>query len=443
LIKEFLSNGIGVIMDVVYNHVPAAQNHPLGVSVPGYYFRTASFSGAGDDTASEREMFRRYMISSLSWWLSEYKLSGFRFDLMGLHDVETMNAIATALRKIKSDVILYGEGWDMYRAGKMVPASMLEARKLPDFGFFNDAFRCGIKGSAFNPYAAGFVHDGSHLESVKFGIVGSVYHHQVHNRRVDGTANPNPWSDRTAVSVNYTEIHDNSTLYDKLVLVESVKSEAWYERLQKMAIGLVLLSQGMPVLHAGMEFMRTKEISSSILAANPDLHDLYWTQDGKRAFSHNTYNLGDVINGLDWMRCSEKQNLVSYVHKLIEIRKKHPLFRLQSAPEVVLSISFFELCPQVLCWVVDGCATVDSWSSVCVLVNTSSVPIRLRIPDCVNGGMWHLVTDGNYFMDDVSAPAAAFDPSSVPASAVPGAIGNGESGQQTIAAKALYLYAEF
>ena len=438
LIKEFLSNGIGVIMDVVYNHVPAAQNHPLGISVPGYYFRSANFSAAGDDTASEREMFRRYMISSLSWWLSEYKLSGFRFDLMGLHDVETMNAIAAELRKIKSDVLLYGEGWDMYRAGKMIPASMLQARKLPDFGFFNDALRCGIKGSAFSPHEAGFIHDGSHRESVKFGIVGTVYHHQVHNRRVDGTANPNPWSDRTAASVNYTEIHDNSTLYDKLVLVETGKSEAYYESLQKMAIGIVLLSQGMPILHAGMEFMRTKEIPAAALAKYPDLRDLYWTQDGKRAFSHNTYNLGDAINSLDWMRCAEKQSMVSYVRNLIAIRKKHPLFRLQRAPEVVLSISFLELDPEILCWVIDGCATVDTWSSVFVAVNTSSVPIQIRIPECDNGGTWHLMTDGVRFLDEAAEQTSLSD-----SGAVPGSADFAEGVRQTIAAKALYLYAEF
>ena len=429
LIRDFLANGIGVIMDVVYNHVPAAQNHSLGIAVPGYYFRTENFSGAGDDTASEREMFRRYMISSLSWWLAEYKLSGFRFDLMGLHDVETMNAIASALRKIRSDVILYGEGWDMYRAGKMIPASMLQARKLPDFGFFNDAIRCGIKGPAFIPHEGGFIHDGSHLESVKFGIVGAVYHHQIHNRHVDGTANPNPWSDRTAASVNYTEIHDNSTLYDKLVLVEPGKSEAYYERLQKMAIGIVLLSQGMPILHAGMEFMRTKEIPASLLAANPGLGDLYRTADGQRAFSHNTYNLGDGINGLDWMRCAEKQSIVAYVRNLIAVRRNHPLFRLQSAPEVVLSVSFFELCPQILCWVIDGCTTVDTWSSACIVVNTSSVPIQVQLPDCANGGLWHLVTDGEQFMEETALKE------------VDG--GKADSVGTAIAAKALYLYAEF
>ena len=443
LISAFHSEGIGVIMDVVFNHVPCASRHPLGICVPGYYFREESFSGAGDDTASERAMFRTFMIDSLSWWLSEYKLSGFRFDLMGLHDVATMNEIARVLRNIRPDVILYGEGWDMYRGGKIIPANMLAARKLPDFGFFNDAFRCGIKGSIFNPGEGGFIHNGRNIEAVKFGIVGAVYHQQVHNRHVEGTVNPNPWSDKTAASVNYTEIHDNMTLYDKLVLVENGRSEAYYERLHKTAISLVLLAQGMPVLHAGMEFMRTKEIPSDILGVNPDLHDLARTDDGTRAFSCNSYNLCDRVNALDWKRCAEKRHIVAYIRNLIALRRAHPLFRLRSAEEVVLSIAFIKGSgrfsgligfpgasrrhdrePPLLVWTINGCVTADSWQSVCIIVNPSSSPANCVMPACCNEGRWHLVTDGESFR--MEPPPDEVAPRTV-----------------RIAAKALYLYAEF
>ncbi len=250
---------------------------------------------------------------------------------MGLHDIETMNAAAAALRKIKPDVLLYGEGWDMYRGTGMVGATQLEARKLDRIGFFNDALRCGIKGSIFGAHAGGFIHDGSRREAVKFGLVGAVYHPCVHNSLVDGTANPNPWTDVTASSVNYTEIHDNTTLYDKLVLVEDGKDAAYYARMQRTAIALVLFAQGMPVLHAGMEFMRTKEIPSDLLASNPGLTDVYRSTDGKRAFSHNSYNLYDRINGLDWHRCADNRDTVEYVRQLIAVRKAHPLFRLRTA----------------------------------------------------------------------------------------------------------------
>ncbi len=456
LIRECITNGIGVIMDVVYNHVPAAQNHALGICLPGYYFRVDNYSGAGDDTASEREMFRAYMIRSLCHWLSEYKLSGFRFDLMGLHDVETMNQIVSALRNLKSDVLIYGEGWDMYHGEKMVSASMKEAHKMNGIGFFNDAFRCGIKGPVFNEHEGGYIHNGSHREAVKFGLVGAVYHPQVHNRLVDGTANQNPWTNLTASSVNYTEIHDNSTLYDKLLLVESDKNEAYYERLQKTAISLILLAQGLPVLHAGMEFMRTKEISPEILTSAPYLEDLYWTADHSRAFSHNSYNLSDKINRLDWDRCAAKRHIVEYVRLLIAVRKSHPLFRLRNEEEVNSRILFLEaesirkhgvvekkdtkdrkgkaLLPgtPLLAWTINGNALLDTWHGVCIIVNPSDSSADFILPPYFKGGSWNLITDGEYFSDKTGSNNA----NNVPLTEKTGST-------VSIAGKALYLYAEF
>ncbi len=453
LIASFARAGIGVVMDVVYNHVPSSRDHPLALTVPGYYFRLERFSGAGDDTASERPMFRSWMIRSLEWWLGEYKLSGFRFDLMGLHDVRTMNEAAARLRDIRPDVLLYGEGWDMYRGRnrghEMVSASMLEARKLPGIGFFNDAFRCAIKGSAFSAGEAGFVHDGSRRESVKFGIVGAVFHPEVHNRAVVGTANPNPWTELTASSVNYTEIHDNMTLYDKLVFVEPDRDEAHYERLQRIALSLVLLAQGMPVLHAGMEFMRTKEIPRAVIAEAeagriPFPGDLHRVPSGGitgayRAFSHNSYDLSDRVNALDWDRCADKHDLVEYTRGLIALRKAHPLFRLRTASEVALSLSFIgettpdsgKPSPPVLAWLIDACATVDSWESALVVCNVTSVPASFTLPPPPSDGRWHLIADGKRVLADEESELA-----------------DGENGPEcpreaTIAAKALYVYAEF
>jgi len=312
----------------------------------------------------------------------------------------------------------------------MVSANMFAARKLSGIGFFNDAFRCAVKGSDFKPAECGFLHDGSHRESLKFGLTGAVYHQQVHNRYVDGTANPNPWTDLTSTSVNYTEIHDNATLYDKLLLVEPGRPEYWYERLQKTAISLILLAQGMPVLHAGMEFMRTKEIPSSVLSSHPNLGDLYRSSDGMRAFSHNSYNLSDKINALDWIRCADKHSLVDYVGRLIAIRRAHPLFRLRNAVEVVLSLAFIDCetpgtgYPPVLAWVIDGCATVDSWLSACIAVNPAPVSAPFTLPPCSNGGHWHLVTDGESFPDESAKSLESLT-------------------RVSIEAKALYLYAEF
>ncbi|MEI6874339.1 MAG: type I pullulanase, partial [Spirochaetota bacterium] len=270
--------GLGVIMDVVYNHVPEASRSPLGLTVPGYFFRAesaagASASGAGDDTASERPMMRRFMIASLERWLGDYRLSGFRFDLMGLHDVGTMRAVESALRRIKGDVLLYGEGWDLYRGAAMRPASqpnirLLERQGLPcrprGIGMFNDAFRDGIKGSVFDARDRGFIHGGKpgagRVEGLKFGIVGATRHPGVDNGLVAGTAMPRPWTGRTASSVNYVEIHDNLTLFDKNQLAAPGLDDGAYRALQRLGLGLVLLAEGMPVLHSGGEFMRTKEL---------------------------------------------------------------------------------------------------------------------------------------------------------------------------------------
>ncbi len=409
MIKAFADEGIGVIMDVVYNHVNDGLHQGLGTSVPGYFFRVEGYSGAGEDTASEREMFRKYMIDTLCYWLSEYKLCGFRFDLMGLHDVVTMNMIRDALRKIKKDVLIYGEGWDMYRAKKMVSACQANSSKMPEIGFFNDAMRCGIKGPVFDDKEKGFIHDGSRKEAVKFGIVGATKHHQVEYKKIEGTAAPNPWSQKTWVSVNYTEIHDNITLADKIFLAEQDKDEAYYEQMQKMAISLVLLAEGMPILHAGMEFMRSKEVPADILAQNPALYDVGYSDDKKRAFLRNSYNACDRINSLDWQRCIQKHSVVEYVKNLIDLRKKHSAFRIADEKTLLKALRFIDnkqagLPEQVLAWELDGTKCGDSWKKIIILANPINSDVKHAIPQ---EGNWILVTDGCNFSKEQNNSIAA------------------------------------
>ena len=211
----------------------------------------------------------------------------------------------------------------------------------------------------------------------------------MHNRAVTGTANPNPWTERTASSVNYTEIHDNSTLYDKLVLVEPGRDDAYYALLQRTAIGLVLLAQGMPVLHAGMEFLRTKEIPRSILRRNPGLSDLYrvgapeepadaadGARDG-RAFSHNSYNLSDAINGLAWERRAANEETVAFTRRLIAIRKAHAHFRLREESEVAACLSFIEPETGLLAWRILDPTGADPWAQVCAVVNPGTRILRI------------------------------------------------------------------
>lgn len=401
MVKAFADSGIGVVMDVVFNHVNNGLHQALGVCVPGYFFRVEGYSGAGEDTASEREMFRRYMVDMLCFWLSEYKLCGFRFDLMGLHDTVTLNAADNALRKMKRDVLIYGEGWDMYRAGKMESACQKNAAKMPGVGHFNDAVRCAIKGPLFDDRAPGFIHNGSRREAMKFGIVGATEHPQVDNAKVEGTAYAEPWSGKTWTSLNYTEIHDNMTLNDKIRLVEENKPEEYYDQLVKMAISLVMLSEGMPVLHAGMEFMRTKAIPKRLLDSGATFYDVAQSSDGTKSYFRNSYNVCDEVNGLDWRRCAQKQDVVRYVQNLILLRKNHPLFRIADGKSVAENLSFIdnyaeELPEEVLGWNILGTRVGDSWKKAVVLANPLNVNVKYMLPD---SGRWTLITDGMQFSD--------------------------------------------
>lgn len=409
LVQAYANEGIGIILDVVFNHVCSGLYNALETSVPGYFYRVEGFSGAGEDTASEREMFRKFMINTLCFWLKEYKLCGFRFDLMGLHDVTTMNEIAKALKSIKKDVLIYGEGWQMYNAGKMLPASQINAAKMPDIGHFNDAIRCAIKGPVFNDTEPGFIHNGSKREAIKFGITGTVKHPDVDYSKIEGTAAPNPWTETTWTSINYTEIHDNITLNDKIHLVEENKPEEYYDQLQKMAISLVLLSEGMPILHAGMEFCRSKEISQEILDTKEEFYDVGWSSDKKHAYLKNSYNATSKINNLNWKQCKEKYDIVSYVKDLISLRKKHSAFRLSSGKQVRECLSFIDnkkagLMEQVLAWQLDGSKCSDSWEKIIIVANPFNSDIKFQLPG-TEKEIWSLITDGIHFVKSESNPS--------------------------------------
>lgn len=406
MVKTYNEAGIGIIMDVVYNHVNDGLHQALGTSVPGYFFRVEGYSGAGEDTASERPMFKRYMVDTLAYLLKEYKLSGFRFDLMGLHDTETMNCIRNELVKIKPDVLIYGEGWKMYNAGKMISADQTNAQKMPNIGLFNDAVRCGIKGPVFDDKQNGFIQDGSRREAVKFGITGAVKHDQVKYAEVEGTAAPNPWSLKTWVSVNYTEIHDNMTCYDKLFMTMQNKPEKYLDHMQKMALSLLLLSEGYPILHAGMEFCRTKEIPQDILDQNPVIYDVAKSDDGKRSFCRNTYNVCDRINHLDWQRSIEKADVVSYVKKLIALRKAHPALRLSTQQECNDVLHFLDnkklgISEKPIIWELDGTRCGDSWKKILIAANPEETEIQVTL----NGkGDWQLIADGTDFFSTKESP---------------------------------------
>lgn len=333
MVQGFHQNGIRVVMDVVYNHTAESDQSNFSLEYPGYYYRHdangnwSNASGCGNETASERYMMRKYMIESVKYWATEYHIDGFRFDLMGIHDIETMNLIAEELHKIDPSIFIYGEGWTAGDSPLPEEERALKknAKQLNGVAFFSDDIRDGIKGSVFEESSRGFVGgDKGHEMDVMFGLVGGVAHSQVDMSRVHYS--DEAWSPSPMQTISYVSCHDNHTLYDKLVLANPDATPEEIVKMHKLSLAIVLLAQGVPFLHAGSEMMRTK------------------------GGEHNSYNLPDSINRIDWTWKSEHYDVFNYTRKLIALRKETPAFRLQTAQEVREKLRFLDTEPGVIAY---------------------------------------------------------------------------------------------
>lgn len=316
MIQAIHKKGMGVIMDVVYNHTYYTDDSSFSKTYPHYYYRQnqngySNGSGCGNEFASERRMARKYITDSLCYLAREYKLDGFRFDLMGLLDTETLNVCAEKLREINPDIILYGEGW----TGGSCPleesrrAIKWNARSVPQFAMFSDDFRDKTKGSVFDDRSYGYVNgaaSGGMAWQMRPEICGGVFHPQ------GGKGEHEYWTDSPCQCVNYVEAHDNLTFWDKLTLsMPGVPTETMHA-CDKLGAALVFLSQGIPFMQAGQEFLRSKP--------HPD-----------GGFVHDSYNSPDSINGLRWGLATLHRDVVDYYRGLIAIRRKFPEFRLPTA----------------------------------------------------------------------------------------------------------------
>ncbi|ERJ74722.1 type I pullulanase [Streptococcus sobrinus] len=305
MIQAYHDAGIGVIMDVVYNHTYSSHNSPFQLSSPYYYYRMqndGSFqdgSGCGNETASEKEMFRKYMLDSILYWTEEYNIDGFRFDLMGLHDVDTMNLIRNTLDGIDQQILVYGEGWDM---GVGLPvrqkAMKANADQLPRIAFFNDNARDAVKGrEVYGDIEAGFV-SGAPLEwEVSQALLGSQAFA--------------PYSMPGQV-LNYIEVHDNYNLHDLLKVLHPEDSKEDRKARVYLANALNLSMQGLCFMQLGQEFMRTKIRSTG---GNGEIT----AQDLLRA--RNSYNAPDGVNAVNWDLVTEHQDLIEKIRKLVNFKK--------------------------------------------------------------------------------------------------------------------------
>ena len=363
LVQALHRAGIGVIFDVVYNHTYRTRRSYFNQTVPGYYYRQKSngtfsnASGCGNEMATERGMVHKFIIDSLYYWATEFHADGFRFDLMGIYDLETMNQIRAKMDSISPSILLYGEGWaaDKSPLNETWRAVKTNVSRLYRIAVFNDDFRNGIKGNSFDSRSTGFV-SGKTIqeENIKFGIVGACFHPQIVYGYVEQSKSP--WATEPWQCVNYASCHDNYTLYDKLALSCPEASEEELGRMILMAGALVLTSQGIPFLHAGVEMARTK------------LGD------------HNSYKSPDRINYIDWERKKTYIQIFRYYQSLINLRKTHPAFRMTSADQIRKHLIFSsDYQPGVASYILVNHANEDNWKTILIIFNGNrqAIPFKL------------------------------------------------------------------
>ena len=295
---------LGVVMDVVYNHVYDIKTFPFEKMIPGYAFRVdangvlTEGSGCGNDLATERKMIRKFIIDSVLYWARTFKIDGFRFDLMGLIDVTTMNILRQKLESENEHIIVYGEGWKMSAPlPEQYLAHMYNPRTLFNIGFFNDETREHIKGETFKLKARGYAMGKLTSKKALENIIQAKTH------RKGAIKYPSQ-------SINYVECHDNHTFYDKARIAMKTESEADRRRAQRLALSMIILAQGVPFIHMGQEFYRSKDGDS------------------------NSYRSSDAVNMIFWNKVSEHKEDIEHFKKLLGIRRAHPLLRLRSAYEI-------------------------------------------------------------------------------------------------------------
>ncbi|RYE01605.1 MAG: type I pullulanase [Sphingobacteriales bacterium] len=374
MVQHMHRAGLRVVLDVVYNHTSDISHSVFQQMAPGYYHRKtadgkwANGSGCGNETASEKAMMRRFMIESVLHWARTYHIDGFRFDLMGLHDIETMNELSNALHKHDPSIFIYGEGWTagdspLPEAQRAVKKNVPQLRRI---AAFSDDIRDALRGPFSDDKVSGFISGNPGTkESLKFGIAASVQHPQIDYSKVAYSGDP--WANEPAQAISYVSCHDDPTLFDRIRLSNPGISEAEVIAMDKLAQAAVLTAQGVSFIHAGEEMLRTKGLM------------------------HNSYNAPDSVNALDWSRKAKYADVFRYYQGLIALRRAHPAFRLPTAALVRKHLSFGnETDPLLLSYRISG-VPGDAWKDIVVLLNGNRQAATTQIPE----GVWMLASDGN------------------------------------------------
>ena len=364
LVCTLHANELRLVLDVVYNHTANAARSSFEQLVPGYYYRhnpNGSYSDAaacGNEVASERTMVRKLIVESVAYWAREYHVDGFRFDLMGVLDLRTMRAVRVALDEIDPSIFVYGEGWTAKESPLPVAERAVKANmsKLDRIAAFGDELRDGVKGHFAHQTEPGFASGQPGLEeSVKFGIVGATPHSQLDYAKVNYSKAP--WASSPAQAINYVACHDDRVLWNKLVVANPGASEEELQRMDLLSNTIVFTSQGVPFLPVGDEFLRTK------------------------GGSHNSYNLPDSINQLDWARKVHYQRINEFYRQLIALRRAHPAFRLPNQALVQQHLEFLPGLPATtIGYRLRDHAGGDAWRNIVVLFNGNRQATQLPIP---------------------------------------------------------------
>ena len=364
MVQSLHKAGISVILDVVYNHTYDIEHSNFQRTYPDYYYRKtadgsySNGSGCGNETASDQPMMRRFMIESVKYWINEYHIDGFRFDLMGGHDIETMNAIRKEVDAINPDIFIYGEGWSAGACA--LPNEQLGMKanipQMSRIAAFSDEIRDALRGPFSDDSKCGWLGGASDCkESLKFGIAGAVQHPQIDMTKVNYSKEP--WALEPTQMISYVSCHDDMCLVDRLrtSIPSLTTNHSLLTKLDLLAQTAVFTSQGVPFMLSGEELLRDKK------------------------GVHNSFESPDSINRLDWANLKRYPEVFTYYKNLIALRKHHPAFRLGSAELVRKHLEFLDTPESVVAFQLKDLTGIDNWKRIIVILNASTHSQKISI----------------------------------------------------------------